>query len=496
MRIRFFSGLLTLCGAVAPMTGWGVSFPTTAGQPVSKYGLIQNVQNYSSNPFWSPNSQYNQRMPQPVYVDGPDLNAGDCQRTVSALVASYCATRNYCVSVSLGDARPALILQLSNLPNYNYVSACAGYVDSEFESYKAKNSTAAPRSVSTAFPTAMPTMSGGANDVTVGEPTAQGWAAEMAARQQELLDLQSQNGAGNESVVRAEFPATAADLSFADKNANLREGYMPYKDSSAYKQINLKLEESKSNTVVSDNEKKSDGKVADKNSGAGNAANTSVIGDNKVVNGAGDVAVTAGTTTDFGSESLAGNNKVGADVLAAGTAALGGAAAVAVGVAVPAMIGAGSAAAALTAWTGPGAIIAGVGAAIAAGAAILLSESDVLIDPVTNERVGCNVAFEAADRKVDIGGFMFCAQYTTKADGAVSLSGYVSGYARQCLQSKRNPSAQRSRILGAFKNDFWNKECVQRLCDASASMPPDGAQVEWQADMDNVCWRWRNVAGI
>lgn len=127
-----------------------------ATQPLSKYGQIQNVQNYSSNPFWNPSSPYNQRMPQPIYVQGTDVDTGDCTRVVSALVASYCATRNNCIGVSLDDARPTLTVQLASIPNHNYVTACAGFLDSAFKTYKDNNANAAPRAsgVVTPFPAA------------------------------------------------------------------------------------------------------------------------------------------------------------------------------------------------------------------------------------------------------------------------------------------------------------------------------------------------------
>lgn len=101
----------------------------------SNYGQIQNVQNYSSNPFWSPNSPYNQRMPQAVYVQGADLTTEDCQKVVWSLVSAQCLARNNCKDTSLSDIRPAVMIQLSTLPEHNYASSCAGYIDSMYEAY-------------------------------------------------------------------------------------------------------------------------------------------------------------------------------------------------------------------------------------------------------------------------------------------------------------------------------------------------------------------------
>ena len=223
-----------------------VATPTmapAAGTPFSKYGQIQNVQNYSSNPFWNPNGPYNQRMPQPIYVQGADLNTGDCQRTVSALVASECATRNRCVGVTLSDIRPSIMLQLSRLPGHNFATACAGFIDEAFNDYVQNYSNAAPTGNATAFPTATttnPSLNESEfkikNPYTPKAPTWNGesWFLEMKGREEELKQLQSQNGAGTEKLVRADFPTTYSDLSFTERMENEKAGFEPYKDAKAY----------------------------------------------------------------------------------------------------------------------------------------------------------------------------------------------------------------------------------------------------------------------
>jgi len=108
---------------------------TAATSLFSDYGQIQNVQNYSTNPFWTPNSPYNQRLPQPVYVQGADLNTEDCIRVVQSLVSLQCMVRNNCEGMTLSDIRPVIMVELSKLPGNNYVSACAGYLDGIFEAY-------------------------------------------------------------------------------------------------------------------------------------------------------------------------------------------------------------------------------------------------------------------------------------------------------------------------------------------------------------------------
>jgi hypothetical protein len=222
-------------------------------QPISQYGLIQNVQNYSSNPFWNPSGPYNQRMPQPVYVQGADLNTADCQRTVGTLVASYCVNNNNCVGMQLSDIRPVMMLQLARLPGHNYATSCAGFIDSEFNSYVSKYSNAGPSGNYVPFPTgtvANPNYNNETdfqieNPYQIRDRTWNGeeWDRERKERAQELQELQSQNGAGDIHLARADFPETAADLSFSERMELDAAGYAPWKDASPYKPIKLESED-------------------------------------------------------------------------------------------------------------------------------------------------------------------------------------------------------------------------------------------------------------
>ena len=118
---------------------FGAPFQAHGVGVLSQYGQIQNVQNYSSNPFWSPDAPYNQRMPQVVYVSGPDINTSDCVTIVANLVSVQCAVRNNCRDARLTDIRPAVMLELSRLPGHNFASACAGYIDTVFDEYMKNN---------------------------------------------------------------------------------------------------------------------------------------------------------------------------------------------------------------------------------------------------------------------------------------------------------------------------------------------------------------------
>ena len=241
--LMFFGALVGGTGAMA------TTFPS-ATTPFSKYGQIQNVQNYSSNPFWSPDAPYNQRMPVPVYAQGTDVDTTDCQTVVSALVASFCSTRNNCNGMDVNDVRPTITVQLASLPNHNYVTPCAGYIDTEFKKYTSANSYLTPGTGSTAFPTATGPMYNNQNTTTGNGaanynpqqklPTWNGepWMQDMLQRKQELQNLQSAT-TNTTNLARAEFPETALDLTFTQRLQNDAAGYAPYKDASAYTTINL-----------------------------------------------------------------------------------------------------------------------------------------------------------------------------------------------------------------------------------------------------------------
>lgn len=217
-----------------------------ADTPFSKYGMIQNVQNYSSNPFWNPNGPYNQRMPTVVYATGPDVETDECQNIVSYLVSVECATRNKCISTQLSDIKPSIILQLSQMSGGSYATACGGYIDSTFDAYVKQNAIAAP-SAGAAFPTTT-----GAPSATTEStfeiknpfsPKLQEWQEEILDRKQELKDLQAANGVKQPQIVRTnQFPTTYADLSFSERMENAKTGYEPYKDARAYKEIKIESE--------------------------------------------------------------------------------------------------------------------------------------------------------------------------------------------------------------------------------------------------------------
>ena len=251
MKLQKFSIMAALLAFVST-SAIATTFPTTT-TPFSQYGQIQNVQNYSSNPFWDPDSPYNQRMPVPVYVQGTDISTSDCQAVVSALVSAYCSSRNNCIGIDVDEARPTLTVQLASLPNHNYVTPCAGYIDTEFSKYVSQNAVAAPSGKTVAFPSATtPNQNLNTQQVEFQNPyqhqlptwNGDPWMQDMLERKQELENLQSaSNTSGDTTLAKADFPKTAADLSFTERMQNDAAGYAPYAGASAYRTINIESEE-------------------------------------------------------------------------------------------------------------------------------------------------------------------------------------------------------------------------------------------------------------
>ncbi len=215
--------------------------------PFSKYGNIQSVHNYSSNPYWTPDSPYNLRLPTAVYATGPDIETAQCQQIVRTLIYTECATLNDCASTELSDIRPTIILQLSRIPNGNYASSCAGYIDTAFEEYLKTYAIAVPTTGAVAFPDTT------TSNTTKTEqeqqlknpftPKTTDWGQEMQERKSELHDLQAANGAGDITIARSAFPMTSSDLSHNERLENTAAGYTPFKDAKAYNTLKIESAE-------------------------------------------------------------------------------------------------------------------------------------------------------------------------------------------------------------------------------------------------------------
>lgn len=205
---------------------------------ISKYGEIQSVNKYSSNPFWTPNSPYNQRFPTPVYVTGADLTTGDCNRIVQNLISLYCSNYNNCSNLRISDVRPNIMVQLSQLPGHNFATSCGGYIDSIFEDYKKTYGNSSTNNIVKPAQQKQTT-------IQIDNPFKQQlseYDQGVAERTAELERLQNIT-TPRARVTATEFPKTIDDLSFTDRLANTTAGYEPYKNLNAYKTPNFETED-------------------------------------------------------------------------------------------------------------------------------------------------------------------------------------------------------------------------------------------------------------
>lgn len=216
--------------------------------PFSQYGMIQNVQSYSSNPFYNTNSA-TISAPKIVYASGPALKSGDCERIVTALVENECTNLNRCQSTKLADIRPNLMVKLSTLPGYNYASSCAGYIDTIFDNYVKNTKNTAVVQPYAAFPgSATTTTSVARISQTTSNQNVPAWKAEYNERAAELKELQAQTKTTPDTVIQTEFPKTFDDLSFEERNNIKSQGYEPYKDAQVYTSLNIVPEEKEENS--------------------------------------------------------------------------------------------------------------------------------------------------------------------------------------------------------------------------------------------------------
>jgi len=211
----------------------------SAPKTYSSYGLIQNVQNYSTNSFY--NGTYNQKAPQAIYTTGADLTSGDCQRIVENLVSNECARRNNCFGLRLQDVRPTIMVQLSQIPGHNFATSCGGFIDTIFNKYLQQTGGTNTSMNAVVAPVAFPTPSGAKNpnaNVQFGKiiPPQKAGVLERTA---ELAAAQRENDTTPAGLEPSDFPKTFMDLSLADRIAFASEDYEKYKDLKAYQNLNI-----------------------------------------------------------------------------------------------------------------------------------------------------------------------------------------------------------------------------------------------------------------
>lgn len=230
----FATSIVALCGVV----GCNAYAAQNAPMVMSKYGEIQSVNKYSSNPFWTPNSPYNQRFPTPIYVTGPDLTSGDCNRIVQNLVSEYCTNRGNCSNLRIADVRPVVMVQLSQLPGHNFATSCGGYIDSVFENYKKTYGNVSTNNI-------VKPVQQKQNTIQIENPfkqTKTDYEIATDERTAELERMQRVTTAAA-TITPANFPKTVDDLSFTDRLANTTAGYEPYKNLNAYQTPKFETED-------------------------------------------------------------------------------------------------------------------------------------------------------------------------------------------------------------------------------------------------------------
>ena len=215
-----------------------------AATPFSQYGVIQNVQTYSSNPFYNSNTA-TISTPKIIYATGETLKSSDCEHTVMALIEQVCSDRNNCQHTKLSDIRPSVMVALSTLPGYTYATTCSGYIDSAFDKYVKSNRTYNKVSA-TEFPT-VDTPS--TKNTATKKSNLPKWKEEYNERANELRELQSQTKTTSDELSHTGFPTTFNDLSFSEKNSIKKQGYAPYKDAHAY--VPLKISDEKAGIISS-----------------------------------------------------------------------------------------------------------------------------------------------------------------------------------------------------------------------------------------------------
>lgn len=131
----------------------------------------------------------------PVVIDKMNINTEKCKSVVSGIIISECRIRNNCRDMSLKDIKPTVMVRLSKIPGGNFISACNGFIDSEFNNYLFA------QKAGVSFPKTNNTNSN-------------------------LIDFnyETQNYS-SKKLTKIDMPKTINDLSFAQRLNNKKKGY-------------------------------------------------------------------------------------------------------------------------------------------------------------------------------------------------------------------------------------------------------------------------------
>ena len=131
----------------------------------------------------------------PVVIDKMNINTEKCKSVVSGIIISECSLRNNCKDMSLMDIKPIVMVRLSKIPGGNFISACNGFIDSEFNNYllSQKGGVSFPKAVK---------------------------------NNSNLIDFnyKTQNY-NSKKLTKIDMPKTINDLSFAQRLNNKKKGY-------------------------------------------------------------------------------------------------------------------------------------------------------------------------------------------------------------------------------------------------------------------------------
>ena len=131
----------------------------------------------------------------PVVIDKMNINTEKCKSVVNGIIISECSTKNNCKDMSLMDIKPTIMVRLSKIPGENFVSACNGFIDSEFNNY-------------------LLSQKGGVNFPKLNNINSN------------LINFNNkENSYNSKKLKKIDMPKTINDLSFSQKINNKKKGY-------------------------------------------------------------------------------------------------------------------------------------------------------------------------------------------------------------------------------------------------------------------------------
>ena len=131
----------------------------------------------------------------PVVIEKLNINTEKCKSVVSGIIISECSIRNNCRDMNLMTIKPTIMVRLSKIDGGNFIAACNGFIDSEFNNYllSQKGGVSFPKAVK--------------NNSNLTD-----------------FSYKSQNYNSNK-LTKTDMPKTINDLSFTQRLNNKKNGY-------------------------------------------------------------------------------------------------------------------------------------------------------------------------------------------------------------------------------------------------------------------------------